>query len=42
MKVTCVVMQALNEDKLLDLVALTESLPLYVHLMVYMPFNSNK
>lgn len=42
MKVNCVVMRALTEDKLLDFVALIESLPLDVHLMVYMPFNSNK
>ncbi|XP_051009000.1 molybdenum cofactor biosynthesis protein 1 isoform X1 [Acomys russatus] len=41
-KVNCVVMRGLNEDELLDFVALTESLPLDVRFIEYMPFDGNK
>lgn len=38
-KVNCVVMRGLNEDELLDFVALTEGLPLDVRFIEYMPFD---
>ncbi|XP_034847148.1 molybdenum cofactor biosynthesis protein 1 isoform X2 [Mirounga angustirostris] len=41
-KVNCVVMRGLNEDELLDFVALTEGLPLDVRFIEYMPFNGNR
>ncbi|XP_030171300.1 molybdenum cofactor biosynthesis protein 1 isoform X3 [Lynx canadensis] len=41
-KVNCVVMRGLNEDELLDFVALTEGLPLDVRFIEYMPFDGNK
>ncbi|XP_027250359.1 molybdenum cofactor biosynthesis protein 1 isoform X7 [Cricetulus griseus] len=41
-KVNCVVMRGLNEDELLDFVALTEALPLDVRFIEYMPFDGNK
>ncbi|XP_059138169.1 molybdenum cofactor biosynthesis protein 1 isoform X2 [Peromyscus eremicus] len=41
-KVNCVVMRGLNEDELLDFVALTERLPLDVRFIEYMPFDGNK
>ncbi|XP_069464848.1 molybdenum cofactor biosynthesis protein 1 isoform X2 [Ambystoma mexicanum] len=41
-KVNCVVMRGLNEDELLDFVALTEKLPLEVRFIEYMPFDGNK
>ncbi|XP_036023958.1 molybdenum cofactor biosynthesis protein 1 [Onychomys torridus] len=41
-KVNCVVMRGLNEDELLDFVALTEHLPLDVRFIEYMPFDGNK
>ncbi|XP_029387099.1 molybdenum cofactor biosynthesis protein 1 isoform X2 [Mus pahari] len=41
-KVNCVVMRGLNEDEVLDFVALTEGLPLDVRFIEYMPFDGNK
>lgn len=41
-KVNCVVMRGLNEDELLHFVALTESKPLEVRFIEYMPFDGNK
>ncbi|CAJ0943533.1 unnamed protein product [Ranitomeya imitator] len=41
-KVNCVVMRGLNEDELLDFVALTEKQPLEVRFIEYMPFDGNK
>ncbi|XP_056424607.1 molybdenum cofactor biosynthesis protein 1 isoform X2 [Hyla sarda] len=41
-KVNCVVMRGLNEDELLDFVALTEKQPLDVRFIEYMPFDGNK
>lgn len=39
MQVNCVVMRGLNEDELLDFVALTEKKPLEVRFIEYMPFD---
>ncbi|XP_027130879.1 molybdenum cofactor biosynthesis protein 1 [Larimichthys crocea] len=41
-KVNCVIMRGLNEDELLDFVALTEKKPLEVRFIEYMPFDGNK
>uniref|UniRef100_A0A8C6PN64 Molybdenum cofactor biosynthesis protein 1 n=1 Tax=Nothobranchius furzeri TaxID=105023 RepID=A0A8C6PN64_NOTFU len=41
-KINCVVMRGLNEDELLDFVALTETKPLEVRFIEYMPFDGNK
>ncbi|KAK1793194.1 hypothetical protein P4O66_011595, partial [Electrophorus voltai] len=41
-KVNCVVMRGLNEDELLDFVALTERKPLDMRFIEYMPFDGNK
>uniref|UniRef100_S4R6Q9 Molybdenum cofactor biosynthesis protein 1 n=1 Tax=Petromyzon marinus TaxID=7757 RepID=S4R6Q9_PETMA len=41
-KVNCVVMRGLNEDELVDFVALTEKMPLDVRFIEYMPFDGNK
>ncbi|XP_019940737.2 molybdenum cofactor biosynthesis protein 1 isoform X1 [Paralichthys olivaceus] len=41
-KVNCVVMRGVNEDELLDFVALTEKKPLEVRFIEYMPFDGNK
>ncbi|XP_032356567.1 molybdenum cofactor biosynthesis protein 1 isoform X2 [Etheostoma spectabile] len=41
-KVNCVVMRGLNDDELLDFVALTEKKPLEVRFIEYMPFDGNK
>ncbi|XP_072498112.1 molybdenum cofactor biosynthesis protein 1 isoform X3 [Notamacropus eugenii] len=41
-KVNCVVMRGLNEDELLDFVALSEGLPLDIRFIEYMPFDGNK
>lgn len=41
-KVNCVVMRGLNEDEILDFVALTEKKPLEVRFIEYMPFDGNK
>ncbi|XP_072266099.1 molybdenum cofactor biosynthesis protein 1 isoform X2 [Pyxicephalus adspersus] len=41
-KLNCVVMRGLNEDELLDFVALTEKQPLEVRFIEYMPFDGNK
>uniref|UniRef100_A0ABM5FQA0 Molybdenum cofactor biosynthesis protein 1 isoform X1 n=1 Tax=Pogona vitticeps TaxID=103695 RepID=A0ABM5FQA0_9SAUR len=41
-KVNCVVMRGLNEDELVDFVALTEKHPLDVRFIEYMPFDGNK
>ncbi|XP_036763055.2 molybdenum cofactor biosynthesis protein 1 isoform X4 [Manis pentadactyla] len=41
-KVNCVVMRGLNDDELLDFVALTKGLPLDVRFIEYMPFDGNK
>ncbi|XP_051578387.1 molybdenum cofactor biosynthesis protein 1-like isoform X2 [Myxocyprinus asiaticus] len=41
-KVNCVVMRGLNEDELLDFVALTERKPLDVRFIEYMPFDGNR
>ncbi|XP_053700461.1 molybdenum cofactor biosynthesis protein 1 isoform X2 [Synchiropus splendidus] len=42
LKVNCVVMRGLNEDELLDFVALTEKRPLEVRFIEYMPFDGNR
>ncbi|XP_015278088.1 PREDICTED: molybdenum cofactor biosynthesis protein 1 [Gekko japonicus] len=42
LKVNCVVMRGLNEDELVDFVALTEKQPLDVRFIEYMPFDGNK
>lgn len=39
LQVNCVVMRGLNEDELLDFVALTEEKPLEVRFIEYMPFD---
>ncbi|XP_053161377.1 molybdenum cofactor biosynthesis protein 1 isoform X2 [Hemicordylus capensis] len=41
-KVNCVVMRGLNEDEVVDFVALTEKQPLDVRFIEYMPFDGNK
>uniref|UniRef100_A0A3Q3JRX9 Molybdenum cofactor biosynthesis protein 1 n=1 Tax=Monopterus albus TaxID=43700 RepID=A0A3Q3JRX9_MONAL len=41
-KVNCVVMRGVNEDELLDFVALSEKKPLEVRFIEYMPFDGNK
>ncbi|XP_069743851.1 molybdenum cofactor biosynthesis protein 1 isoform X2 [Narcine bancroftii] len=41
-KVNCVVMRGLNEDELLDFVVLTDTKPLDVRFIEYMPFDGNK
>uniref|UniRef100_A0A672HSY3 Molybdenum cofactor biosynthesis protein 1 n=1 Tax=Salarias fasciatus TaxID=181472 RepID=A0A672HSY3_SALFA len=41
-KINCVVMRGLNEDELLDFVALTEEKPVEVRFIEYMPFDGNK
>ncbi|XP_043940770.1 molybdenum cofactor biosynthesis protein 1 isoform X2 [Protopterus annectens] len=41
-KVNCVVMRGLNEDEVVDFVALTEKMPLDVRFIEYMPFNGNR
>ncbi|XP_028250419.1 molybdenum cofactor biosynthesis protein 1 isoform X2 [Parambassis ranga] len=41
-KINCVVMRGLNEDELLDFVALTEKKPVEVRFIEYMPFDGNK
>lgn len=41
-KVNCVVMRGLNEDELLDFVALTEKKPVEVRFIEYMPFDGNR
>uniref|UniRef100_A0A8C6V8P6 Molybdenum cofactor biosynthesis protein 1 n=1 Tax=Neogobius melanostomus TaxID=47308 RepID=A0A8C6V8P6_9GOBI len=41
-KVNCVIMRGLNEDEILDFVALTEKKPLEVRFIEYMPFDGNK
>ncbi|XP_055028282.1 molybdenum cofactor biosynthesis protein 1 isoform X2 [Misgurnus anguillicaudatus] len=41
-KINCVVMRGLNEDELLDFVALTEKKPLDVRFIEYMPFDGNR
>ncbi|KAG7510069.1 molybdenum cofactor biosynthesis protein 1 isoform X1 [Solea senegalensis] len=41
-KVNCVVMRGLNEDELIDFVALTENKPVEVRFIEYMPFDGNK
>lgn len=38
-QVNCVVMRGLNEDEILDFVALTKGLPLDVRFIEYMPFD---
>lgn len=38
-QVNCVVMRGLNEDELLNFVALTKGLPLDVRFIEYMPFD---
>lgn len=40
-KVNCVVMRGVNDDELLDFVALTEKKPLEVRFIEYMPFQGN-
>ncbi|KAM8833409.1 molybdenum cofactor biosynthesis protein 1-like isoform 2-T2 [Synchiropus picturatus] len=42
LKVNCVVMRGLNDDELLDFVALTEKRPLEVRFIEYMPFDGNR
>uniref|UniRef100_A0AAY4AID9 Molybdenum cofactor biosynthesis protein 1 n=2 Tax=Denticeps clupeoides TaxID=299321 RepID=A0AAY4AID9_9TELE len=41
-KVNCVVMRGLNEDEILDFVSLTETKPLDVRFIEYMPFDGNR
>jgi cyclic pyranopterin phosphate synthase len=38
-QVNCVVMRGLNEDEILDFVALTEKKPIEVRFIEYMPFD---
>ncbi|XP_028995746.1 molybdenum cofactor biosynthesis protein 1 isoform X2 [Betta splendens] len=40
-KINCVVIRGLNEDELIDFVALTEKKPLEVRFIEYMPFDGN-
>lgn len=40
-KINCVVMRGFNEDELVDFVAMTESAPLEVRFIEYMPFDGN-
>jgi molybdenum cofactor biosynthesis protein A len=40
-KINCVVMRGVNEDELVDFVALTESRPIEVRFIEYMPFDGN-
>jgi molybdenum cofactor biosynthesis protein A len=40
-KVNCVVIRGFNEDELVDFVAMTESLPLEIRFIEYMPFDGN-
>lgn len=40
-KVNCVVIRGFNEDELADFVAMTESLPLEIRFIEYMPFDGN-
>ncbi|XP_037833737.1 molybdenum cofactor biosynthesis protein 1-like [Kryptolebias marmoratus] len=42
LQINCVVMRGLNEDELLDFVSLTETKPLEVRFIEYMPFDGNK
>ena len=42
LKINCVVMRGLNEDEIVDFVAWTESLPIDVRFIEYMPFDGNK
>lgn len=39
LQVNCVVMRGMNEDEILDFVALTEKKPLEVRFIEYMPFD---
>ena len=39
LQVNCVVMRGLNEDEILDFVALTEKKPIEVRFIEYMPFD---
>ncbi|XP_067224625.1 molybdenum cofactor biosynthesis protein 1 isoform X1 [Chanodichthys erythropterus] len=41
-KVNCVVMRGLNEDELIDFVSLTETKPLDMRFIEYMPFDGNR
>ena len=41
LKINCVVMRGINDDELLDFVALTESMPVEVRFIEYMPFGGN-
>jgi cyclic pyranopterin phosphate synthase len=40
-KVNCVVMRGINDDELVDFVALTQELPVEVRFIEYMPFDEN-
>ncbi|MDE2995144.1 MAG: GTP 3',8-cyclase MoaA [Bacteroidota bacterium] len=40
-KVNCVVIRGFNEDELVDFVAMTESLPVDIRFIEYMPFDGN-
>lgn len=42
LQVNCVVMRGLNEDELLDFVALTEKKPVEVRFIEYMPFDGER
>ncbi|KAJ3613836.1 hypothetical protein NHX12_020081 [Muraenolepis orangiensis] len=42
LKINCVVMRGLNEDEILDFVALTEKKAIEVRFIEYMPFDGNK
>lgn len=42
LKLNCVVMRGVNDDELLDFVALTERLPVEVRFIEYMPFDGNE
>ena len=41
-KINCVVMRGLNDDEIVDFVALTEELDIDVRFIEYMPFDGNK
>lgn len=42
LQINCVVMRGLNEDELLDFVALTEKKPVEVRFIEYMPFDGER
>ena len=41
LKINCVVMKGVNEDELVDFVAMTETMPVSIRFIEYMPFSGN-